>query len=176
MVRTPASRAAPTPGTWRAWLPPGFPEPSPDEMLTRDEVLAELRERGIDIPERTLKSWQARGLLPRPTRHWRDGAPRGLYPDFFPNTVAYLHELQENGTPLHRLGPLVRAHVRSTIGWSDPLAHPLREAQFVASALAREVERYTGGLRIVEAELRFRDGSGRVVEAYTWPITPENSA
>ena len=160
-------------GTWRAWVPNGFPEPAPDDMLTRAELLEELRGRGIDIPERTLKFWQTRGLLPKPTRHWRDNATRSLYPDFYPRVVAYLHGLQAAGTPMRQLAPLVRAYALSSIGWEDPLRPPLDKAGAAAAELARAVERYTGGLRIVEAELRFRDETGRVVETHTWPVAPD---
>jgi hypothetical protein len=61
--------------TWRAWLPPGHPEPP---LITRDELLDALARRDLAMPARTLQRWEAAGALPAPIRRRHDGAPRTL--------------------------------------------------------------------------------------------------
>src|SRR5215211_8268723 len=69
-----------TTGDWRDWLPIGEPEPTADDLVTRDELLERVRESGIDFNARTFQHWEAMGALPRPLRRWHDGAVRALYP------------------------------------------------------------------------------------------------
>ena len=61
--------------TWRDWLPPGHPEPP---LITREELLAALAQRGVALPARTLQRWEAAGTLPAPIRRRHDGATRTL--------------------------------------------------------------------------------------------------
>jgi hypothetical protein len=53
-------------------------------LLTRDELLAELREWAPGVTERQLRSWTSYGLLPPTTRNVpigaNDGVARALYP------------------------------------------------------------------------------------------------
>ena len=64
---------------WRAWIPPGWPEPADEDLIGRDELLAMVRQRGVDLTPRTLQLWENQGIVPRPVRRWHDGAVRALY-------------------------------------------------------------------------------------------------
>ncbi|HEV2107659.1 MAG TPA: hypothetical protein VGR16_05305, partial [Thermomicrobiales bacterium] len=66
--------------TWLDVLPEGTPPLDIDSFLTRDEVVEELTEQGVDVDAGTLVYWERIGLLPRPIRRHRGGAPRALYP------------------------------------------------------------------------------------------------
>ena len=56
----------------------------PPYRLTRDEIIAELAQRGVRVTDRQLKLWATRGLLPPPERRLprgaTDGKPRALHP------------------------------------------------------------------------------------------------
>jgi len=66
-------------GTEPRWKAAGEPY-----LLTRDELLAELREWVPGVTERQLRSWASYGLLPPTTRNVpvgaNDGVARALYP------------------------------------------------------------------------------------------------
>src|SRR5215217_3477718 len=78
---------------WRAWIPPGWPEPADEDLIGRDELLARVRQRGVDLTPRTLQRWEAAGLVPRPVRRWQGGGDvRVLYAPWVADlveTVAY---------------------------------------------------------------------------------------
>src|SRR4051812_31057468 len=80
--------AKPKRETWLDLLPAAVPQPAREEMLTRDEVLEELRHRGIDVSEVALVNWEKRGFVPRAVRSRRDGSPVALYPWFAVNGLA----------------------------------------------------------------------------------------
>ena len=63
--------------TWRDWMDPESPQP--ETLLTRGELLEQIRANGVEISERTLQLWEAAGIMPGPIRHWHDGAVRALY-------------------------------------------------------------------------------------------------
>ncbi len=97
---TPAP-AEPRP-TWRDVLPPDYPEPA---LITREELLAFFREKGLPIAERSLRYWEAQGVLPRPVRRWHQGAVRSLYPAWYPPVVvAAAARIREQGESLQAVG------------------------------------------------------------------------
>lgn len=63
---------------------PRWKAAGPPYLLTREELLAELRKRGIKASDRQIKSWVTYGLIPRPTRRAPPGAAErrahALYP------------------------------------------------------------------------------------------------
>jgi len=111
--------------TWRAWLPPGAPEPPLAELLTRADILDWLDRRRLAVRENDLRFWEARGVLPRPWRKWRDGAARALYPAWYPVLVRELRRLQRDGYPLAEIGPRLREYLRTdpylTAAWPQPV-------------------------------------------------------
>ena len=71
------------------------------EMVSRDELLTLLRETGNDVAERTLRSWEASGMLPRPQRRWHESGPRSgvraMYPWWSAFAISMAKRLRERG-------------------------------------------------------------------------------
>jgi hypothetical protein len=91
--------------TWRDWQPPDVPEPM--ALLTRDEFLARLHRRGVDVEENDLRYWEYEGILPRAIRQWDAGAKarRAYYPLWMMAPVVALRELRREGFPLRDILP-----------------------------------------------------------------------
>lgn len=79
-----------------------IPPPGPDEV-TRDELLDELRRRGVEVSARTLLHWQKVGAIPRGSRRWHDGKPAVLYPFWMADNIVMLRRMQGAGTSLKQL-------------------------------------------------------------------------
>ncbi|MDP9470571.1 MAG: hypothetical protein M3Q71_07875 [Chloroflexota bacterium] len=174
------------PETWLDWLPAGAPEP---ELLSRDEVLARLQERGVDVSSSDLRYWEYAGVLPRPIRRWHQGATRAVYPGFAVPLIADIRRRQRSRVPLDQIGPQIRERGRFMVALSvggDPstdeglarlfaaMDHALDDAR-PTPALIDEVgrlverrERLTG-IPIKHVELRVTDARGKSV---TYPIPP----
>lgn len=82
-------RANPPGSDFRDWMPVGSPEPELDELITREEMLEQVRAIPMRISESTLRNREAQGILPRPMRRWRGGSTKALYPTWMPTLVAY---------------------------------------------------------------------------------------
>ena len=71
------------------------------EMVSRDELLTLLHETGNVVAERTLRSWEASGMLPRPQRRWHEAGPRSgvraMYPWWAAFAVSMAKLLRERG-------------------------------------------------------------------------------
>ena len=105
-----AETTKPARETWRDWLPPDAPEP---ELLTREQLVARLREAGIDADVSDLRYWEYHGILPRPVRQRHDGATRAVYPDWFVWLVGLLREYQgRDNKSLQEIGPALRFAAR----------------------------------------------------------------
>lgn len=50
------------------------------DLITREEVLERVRALGVPLTDRTLKRWEARGIVPRAVRRRFRGATRATYP------------------------------------------------------------------------------------------------
>lgn len=88
-ARAQGARVTLTVGDFRDWLPAGSPEPELDELITREEMLEQVRAIPMRISESTLRNREAQGILPRPMRRWRGGSTKALYPTWMPALVAY---------------------------------------------------------------------------------------
>ncbi len=164
--------------TWLDWLPERAPDLELGDLLSRDELLQELRDRGVDVNARTLASWEAKGTLPRAIRRWRDGAPAALYPVQAVGAVEHLRRLRAEGVPLQTIKPLVRSWFRTRLAYElitpeeiernreRNRDHPWdMEEQLLAVATAHE--RRTG-TKIVRVELRLFDEQGHPL-TYSFP-------
>jgi len=138
--------------TWLDGLPDDVRDTPPDELYTREEVLGLLGDRGIDVNEVTLVFWEKSGILPRPVRRRRDGAPRALYPPWAVDAIAHLRDLQAQGRSLEQIAPLMRswkltaveATDRATLRvlehavvWKDPGFGPMNDARTTLLALGQ---------------------------------------
>jgi hypothetical protein len=94
--------------TWRDWQPPDVPEPT--VLLTRDEFLARLQRRGVDVEENDLRYWEYEGILPRAVRQWDPEAKarRAYYPLWMMAPVVALRELRRDGLPLRDILPYLK--------------------------------------------------------------------
>ncbi len=165
--------------TWR-----DFAGESPP-WLTRDELLARLRDDGVDVSARTLAYWESQSVVPRPVRRWVDGAPRVFYPELAVGAVAYLRNLQKEGLNLRAIRPYMEAWIEIQYGhlYADPEAQRLAREKWLPSpedsephitALARRHERVHGGPPIVRAQILFTDAAGHTFAAHSFtPPAPQ---
>ncbi len=158
--------------TWLDWMPPGMTAPPPEELLTRTELLAEIRGVGLDTTPRTLQSWEALGILPRPIRQWHQGAVRALYPRWFVHLVeiAVLTRQRERWSP-SQIAEHVRSRTREAVALDvmermEPIPDGFNTA---LSQMAARRERLSGR-RVDAVEVRFLDECGRTVSTYLRPI------
>ncbi len=162
---------------WLDLLPDGAPAPSLDELLTRDQVLEDMRHHGLDIDEVTLVYWEKAGILPRAVRRQRDGIVRALYPRWSLPVIREVRAYQAAGRRLRDIAPqtqaLARAWAMSAIGWLDPMAESLGAMRAALVTLAKTQERIGVDHPITVAEVRFTDDTGREVLKHTFPLPPD---
>ena len=156
--------------TWLDLLPPGAPEIPTDDLLTRQELLQELRDRGVDVSEVALVYWEKAGVLPRSIRRRRHGAPRSLYPHYAVDAVAHLRELQAAGRNLDQIAPLMRAWALAPVAWQDPYARPLTNARAALAELARALNVDAATIRV-----SFANDAGEEVWRHEIPIPAEGA-
>ncbi|MDQ3540812.1 MAG: hypothetical protein M3440_09005, partial [Chloroflexota bacterium] len=65
--------------SWRDWMPEGAPDPP---LLSHDELIQELRNRGVEVTAATLEHWRRNGVVPRPVRRHHNGKTRPTYPSW----------------------------------------------------------------------------------------------
>src|SRR5688572_13396519 len=73
--------------TWRDWLPSDDPDPT--DLLTREDVIAEVQRRGHGLTVNELRYLEAQGVLPRPVRQWHQGAVHALYPPWICTLIVW---------------------------------------------------------------------------------------
>ncbi len=154
--------------TWLDWMPPGMTAPPPEELLTRAELLAEVRDAGLDITPRTFRSWEALGILPRPVRRWHRGAVRATYPRWLLHLVAVAHARRRDHWPAPKIAADVRARTGEAIalgvmGRMEPLPDGL---DAVLAQLAARHERFAR-TRVDAVEVRLLDDRDRPVATFT---------
>ncbi len=99
---------------WRAagWLPRSAPAPAPEDLITRDQLLAKLERLGLKVNPRTLRHWEHEGVLPAPIRRRHRGATRALYPPWMVNLVWQLLAYRDEGFALAELPERMRHQAR----------------------------------------------------------------
>lgn len=128
--------------TWLDWMPTGWRSEHPDPpLLTRAELLAELKHRGVAVPERRLRFWESVGILPRPVRRMHRYKPQMTYPSWHADVVQSLAAMRQQPStqlqPLAEMRPymqsLFRSHAFASQGaykvvWSkEDMPQPSRE-------------------------------------------------
>lgn len=162
-------RSRSTGETWRAWLPPGAPDPPDEQLMTRAAFVAALQARLPAFTEATLLAWQRAGALPRPIRRRVHGALQLLYPRWLLELAVTIPTLHDEGTSWAEIGARLRdaagaqlaATTEAATGEPNVIyraAEPDAFAALLATAAAR-FEALTGrpALRL---ELTVTDGDG----------------
>ncbi len=171
--------------SWLDWVPEEGREDAlldAQPLLTRDELVTELRRGGDDISPRNIIHWQAVGVIPYPERRYYKGATRALYPQWAVNTIHRLKDLQDQGYSLREIGPILRGNISHqfmvrarTPRQEEEQAHrAARQALFplveeidpLIRSLARIHERLHGG-QITTAEVCLIDDQG---ESHVYPF------
>jgi len=99
--------------TWRDWMPEDAPEPA--KLLTREELIAEVRRVGESVDVDDIRNWQRARIIPYGIRRWHDGAMRTLYPIGMADLIIHLRALQRAGEPLATIGPQLRVIARTAL-------------------------------------------------------------
>lgn len=123
--------------TWVEWMPDDAPEP---QLLSHEELLKAVGERGIDITQYTLDHYRRIGVLPRPVRRRYRGVTQAVYPAWYIGAIAHLKQLQAEGKSLEEIKPWMRPWATSTVGWGKSLAEPLAKARAALQALAAAID------------------------------------
>src|SRR4051794_3321613 len=92
--------------TWRDWQPPGTPDP--DELLSREALIARLNDLAVNVSESDLKYWEGLGILPRGVRKRSHQITRVYYPRWLMASVELLRRLQGFGWSLQEIAPRLR--------------------------------------------------------------------
>lgn len=165
--------------SWIDWVPPEGREDAlldAEPLLTRAELVAELRRGGDDVSARDLVYWQSVGAIPYPVKRQHQGAPHAFYPKWFVGTVHQLKSLQQQGYKLREIGPLLRGDMyhrfmpraltpqqeqqRAKRVAKRALSPLMEELNPRIRSLARIHERLHGG-QIPHAEVRLIDDQGK---------------
>ena len=117
MSTTEAAPSKPNQETWLDWLGPDGQEP--DELFTRDEIVARANSRigprGKPVDPRDMQLWEKLGVLPRPIRRRRGDAQYALYPDWAAYLVRNVRQLQRDGYSLEEIKPRLRNYARTML-------------------------------------------------------------
>jgi DNA-binding transcriptional MerR regulator len=191
VVLTPATATAMAGGpvtvkeTWPDWIPDEGRDDAlldAEPLLTRDELVAELKQGSVDVTPRELTRWQSLGVIPYPQKRRHKSTTVGVYPQWAINTIHLLKSLQEQGYKLREIGPLLRgdtyhrftSYPKTPRQQRDHDRRLARQAFFPLMgeldprirSLARVYERIHGG-RITQAEVRLIDDQGK---AHVYPF------
>jgi hypothetical protein len=177
MAERKTKRSSDDASTWRELLPGGFPEP---RLITRTELLSKLSADGVDVTERTLRFWEAEGVLPRPVRQSHQGIVQALYPYWYPFVVQKVYLHRQEGLSLAVIAAdiprAIQGFAMISLAYESnflPLAgtphgaeliEPLTEIVRLASEPDRPI-RY--------AQITLMDGSYKSVFNLFWPV-PED--
>ena len=135
-------------------------------LLTRDELLEILHQRGIMVTDRQIKSWVTYGLIPSPIRRVRpgttDGRPYALFPLWTAGLVMDLVVRMNRGSTIEYLKnkavPFLWDHweQREHIFFTDVAPEQAEDPDVrrrVMGALMRAVRNYTEYLTNVNGRL-----------------------
>ncbi len=122
--------------TWRDWMPKGAPDP---DLLSHDQLLEELRDRGTELSSASFQHYRQRGVLPRPIRRRYEGVTQAVYPSWFIPAIEHLKALQATGHSLDEIAPVMRKWAKVGGMWSDSYARELQAVRGPLRNLARAV-------------------------------------
>lgn len=93
---------------WPDWAARNAPEV---RLLTRDELLAELRHHNVRpiVTQTALRYWEYRGILPRPRRQKHGAVVAAVYPIWVVTVIRAMRGFEAAGIALADLRPYLRA-------------------------------------------------------------------
>ena len=109
---------------------PRWKRAGPPYEMTREEIVAFLREQGYLVTERQLQQWATRGILPAATRKLPrgggDGHPRAIYPAYLATVIRDLLDDATQGQPLAALQEAAPRYIELRRSDAGPDASPLK--------------------------------------------------
>ncbi len=169
VAMAPDQQVIDTRAAWKRLLPSDSPEMAPERRISRDELIARLRDEGLSVTAFDLGNWQAAGVVPFGISRWDGRVTRTFYPPIMVDIVRSVRALQANGRKLAEIGPLLQEHFAGILGRdADNIDPP--EFPHVLADFARNHERIFGH-QIVRAEVRLIDDRG-IPSAYRFDLPP----
>jgi len=163
--------------TWRDWLPAGTATPADDELITRGELLARLKDVGVELTPRTLQTWEQLGIMPRPTRRWHNGANRSFYPAWVVYIGRLADSLKTYGAPIEgireRIRRMVPRAMREAEIWSKVLGDHRLDGPL--GEMAEQFE-LAAGESLASIEVRLTLPDGQVWGSYTLNLPAPHEA
>lgn len=148
--------------TWFDVMPADLPMP---ELLSHDELLDRLRDRGVDLASSALHYWRHVGILPRPIKRRHQGATRAVYPEWFVPVIEWIRHMQGQGASLdeirERARPVMTMWALNTVQWADPLTPVTRTLDIALRQYADAVVTLApldGEIAAMRVQLLDRDG------------------
>lgn len=164
--------------TWVGLIPPDDQEADTAQWITRETLLAGFDNTLRPVNERVLKSWEAKGILPRPLVRWKDGRPHTWYPSGLAESAIHtLLNLKEQGHSLARVRLILQDHIELMIRSGkrkDPTARDRWDAALnrIADELAVFEDTYHDltGHRLAHVIMKATDDAGESFTVkYPWP-------
>lgn len=101
-------------GTWKDWAGYSPDDQVNEEVMTRDELVADLTAAGVAVTTNDLLFWQKSGAMPYPTKIREGRISKAYYASWVSELVRELRDLQSRGKtlPQIRLTLLARAKAK----------------------------------------------------------------
>jgi len=174
-LATPAANP-PDEYTWVGLIPPDDQEADTAQWITREQLLAEFGNTARPVTERALKSWEAKGILPRPLVRWKDGRPHTWYPPALAHDAVYrLVNLKERH-PLKLVATILKGHIQAMIVYGTPEGETPSERwnailQDIANQFAplEDIYQQFTGRRLSQVEIKVTDDADEsFTVTYPW--------
>lgn len=154
--------------TWEDWMLPGTPEP---HIMSRDELLDELKRRNVELTPAGLQYYRHRGIVPRPVRRRHQGVTQAVYPDWMVDAIAHVRELQDQGLSLEQIKPLMRSWALSPIQWRDPIGANITALDGALRGFTRDVGAMLGFQNTNTITVTITDDDGNELFRHEIPYT-----
>jgi len=165
--------------TWRDWLPPNMPPQAEDDLVTRDQLLDQVKRRCAadtkPVTEIDLRYWEHLGALPGPVRKWHNGATRALYPGWMWLAVREVRLLQRAGYSLAQIAPQLRAYVDRNWGSGASASSGLPRDTCEALLRLADAHAQASGVAVKHVDVRVVNVDG-TDERYVIPVETDPPA
>lgn len=164
-----AAQTKPPPNkeTWRDWLPPGFPEPPPEELVDLDQLLGLVTKLGSGVKTTTtareIRYLQTLGIVPRPTFQHRNGVNVGVYPRWVRSVVWNALIMRRDRVSWDDIRSMIRDRLHQIMEFDAMQEWPEFPPQTIVRALNRALddlaawEYRQNGRSAARAEVTFLD-------------------